>query len=91
MRLAIADEQVALHTAQLAAYDGQPSRGRAPASSAGTRTIEQWRGVTLRMGKLYERAAIEFWTDVAKDAEVLSGASVRPRAARRSGPRPRRP
>ncbi len=91
VRLAIADEQVALHTAQLAAYDGQPSRGRVPASSAGTRTIEQWRGVTLRMGKLYERAAIEFWTGVAKDAAVLSGASVRPRAARRSGLQPRRP
>jgi len=34
---------------------------------ADDRTIEQWRGVTLREGLPYERAAIEFWSWVATD------------------------
>lgn len=62
-RQAIAREQIALHRAQLAIYQaGQRASGPRGAVSP---SVEQWRGVTLRMGLLYERAAIEFWTDVA--------------------------
>ncbi|MHB8959114.1 MAG: PadR family transcriptional regulator [Candidatus Limnocylindrales bacterium] len=71
-RLAIAREQVSLHRAKLAGYQAGQRQGRRPPSGApGSRTIEQWRGVTLRMGLLYERAAIEFWEGVvaAVDAE----------------------
>ncbi len=35
-------------------------------SGRGQRTVEHWRGATLRMGLLYERAAVEFWQDVAE-------------------------
>jgi hypothetical protein len=34
-------------------------------SDAAARTVEHWRGVTLPMGLLYERAAVEFWAGVA--------------------------
>lgn len=92
VRLAIADEQVELHRAQLAAYEAGRGRDDGSAgSAAGSRTFEQWRGVTLRMGLLYERAAVEFWTGVARDALSIGGRPVRPRARRRSGRPPRRP
>ncbi len=71
-RLAIAREQVSLHRAQLLGYEaGERQDARPPAGAPGSRTIEQWRGVTLHMGLLYERAAIEFWEGVvaAVDAE----------------------
>jgi PadR family transcriptional regulator, regulatory protein AphA len=76
-RLAIAREQVSLHRAQLAGYEAGERHGRRPPAGApGSRTIEQWRGVTLRMGLLYEQAAIEFWEGVvsAVDAEEVATA-----------------
>ncbi len=70
-RLAIAREQVSLHRAQLAGYEaGERKAGRGAAGSPGSRTIEQWLGLTLHMGLLYERAAIEFWEGVVADAEA---------------------
>lgn len=36
-----------------------------------TRSMEHWRGVTLRMGLLYEQAAVQFWGEVA--ASVRAG------------------
>ena len=36
-----------------------------------TRSMEHWRGVTLRMGLLYEKAAVQFWGEVA--ASVRAG------------------
>ena len=63
--LAIAQEQVALHQAQLAGYEaGQLVEDGRRAGERISRTIEQWRGVTLPMGLLYERAAVEFWQGV---------------------------
>jgi DNA-binding PadR family transcriptional regulator len=70
-RLRLADQQLAVHRAKLLAYEaeerlerrtGEPRRGQ--------RTVEHWRGETLRMGLLYEGAAVEFWTGVAANARA---------------------
>jgi len=80
-RLAIAREQVSLHLAQLAGYEaGKRQDRRHPAGAPGSRTIEQWRGVTLRMGLLYERAAIEFWEGVVASVDAEELATERARA-----------
>ena len=47
---------------------------------AGERSIRQWRGVTLPMGLLHERAAIEFWSGVAVDVSAEETATDRARA-----------
>ena len=64
-RLRLAEEQLAIHRDRLAAYTQDealepPSTG----SGLGRRTLEHWRGETLAMGILYERAAVQFWTGV---------------------------
>lgn len=60
----IAREQLALHRALLAGYqDGQ--RVEDGLDRPNSRSLEQWRGVTLRLGLLYEEAAVEFWLGVA--------------------------
>jgi PadR family transcriptional regulator, regulatory protein AphA len=68
-RLRLAEQQLASHRAKLLAYEedarlewrpGVPGRGQ--------RTVEHWRGATLRMGLLYERAAVEFWEGVREKA-----------------------
>jgi DNA-binding PadR family transcriptional regulator len=89
VRLAIATEQLDLHRARLAGLvaaqdiDAEP-RGR------GARSIRQWRGVTLPMGLLHERAAVEFWTGVAADVSAEEAASDRARAEDDGAPhRPR--
>jgi len=75
-RLAIAAEQLAIHRVMLAGYEDDqrvdqargragPGRATGAASPSGRRTTERWRGETLRMGLLYERAAIAFWEGVA--------------------------
>jgi PadR family transcriptional regulator AphA len=67
-RLRLAEQQVAIHQAKLSAYeeDGRLER-RPEAFGRGQRTVEHWRGETLRMGLLYERAAVEFWEGVAEE------------------------
>lgn len=78
-RLAIAQRQLALHSAQLAGYEDGQAAPVEPDGTHGSRTIRQWRGVTLRMGVLYERAAVEFWSGVATDnaAEAAVEAAAR--------------
>jgi DNA-binding PadR family transcriptional regulator len=64
-RLRLAEHQLAIHRAKLEAYrederlEGPPGR-----TDRGRRTVERWRGETLRMGLLYERVAVEFWEGV---------------------------
>jgi PadR family transcriptional regulator AphA len=62
-RLRLAEQQLAIHRAKLAAYqqDERIERGL-DGPRKGQRTVEHWRGETLRMGLLYEAAAVEFWT-----------------------------
>jgi DNA-binding PadR family transcriptional regulator len=70
-RQALADAQLAIHRAALVRYedDRRGERGR-NGSDPAARTVEHWRGVTLPMGLLYERAAVEFWEGVAAGARV---------------------
>ncbi len=79
--LRLAEAQLAIHRAKLSEYeeDARIERGRRP-SGAGLRTVEHWRGATLPMGLLYERAAVEFWGGVATRA-AEPGAPVLPGGA----------
>lgn len=66
-RLRLAEQQLATHRAKLLAYEEDARLERRPGDSGrGQRTVEHWRGQTLRMGLLYERAAVEFWEGVAQ-------------------------
>jgi PadR family transcriptional regulator, regulatory protein AphA len=68
-RLRVAEQQLAIHRAKLSAYEEDARLERRPDGSArGQRTVEHWRGETLRMGLLYERAAVDFWTEVVTNA-----------------------
>ena len=80
-RRELAVAQVAIHRAALARYedDRRGERGLNGSGSA-ARTVEHWRGVTLPMGLLYERAAVEFWEGVAAGAGVDDAAADRSRA-----------
>jgi PadR family transcriptional regulator AphA len=68
-RSAIADQQLAIHRAKLADYEEDQRAERGPRGGGpGHRTAERWRGETVRMGLLYERAALDFWAGVAGTA-----------------------
>jgi len=70
-RLRLAEQQLAIHRAKLSAYhEDERFERRAGGSGAGQRTVEHWRGATLRMGLLYEGAAVESWTGVVADARA---------------------
>ena len=71
---AIAAEQLAVHRAQLARYEAGQQADDGPVGT-GSRSIEHWRGVTLRMGLLHERAAVEFWTGIASHASIADATS----------------
>ena len=78
-RRALARAQLAVHRAALARYeDDRQADGHVNGGDARPSTVEHWRGVTLPMGLLYERAAVEFWEGVAAGSTDASGeASVR--------------
>jgi len=61
---ALADEQLALHRRRLDSYETDLIRETSDMSP----TVARWRGVTGRMALLYERAAVEFWGQVAAEA-----------------------
>jgi PadR family transcriptional regulator AphA len=79
-RLGIAQEQLALHRDQLDAYHAAQRSAADGDGAAGSRSVEHWRAVTLRLGVLYERAAVEFWADVAAGvaAEAHGREAVQP-------------
>lgn len=80
-RRALAVAQIAIHRATLARYEDDLCGEHAlNGPDAAARTVEHWRGVTLPMGLLYERAAIEFWEGVAAAARVDDAATDRSRA-----------
>ena len=80
-RRALAVAQLANHRAALAGYeDDRRGEGGRNGSDPTARTIEHWRGVTLPMGLLYERAASEFWEGVAAGALVADATADRSRA-----------
>jgi DNA-binding PadR family transcriptional regulator len=68
-RLRLAQQQLAIHRAKLAAYQEDERLDRRPAEPRkGQRTMEHWRGETLRMGRMYEGAAVDFWSGVVAKA-----------------------
>jgi DNA-binding PadR family transcriptional regulator len=70
-RRALAVARLAVHRAALARYeDDQRGERGLNGSDFAARTVEHWRGVTLPMGLLYERAAVEFWEGVVARADV---------------------
>jgi DNA-binding PadR family transcriptional regulator len=72
--LAIAEQQLALHQVQLAGYEAdQRIEDRLGGGDDVTRSMEHWRGVTLRMGLLYEQAAVRFWGEVAASVRPADG------------------
>jgi PadR family transcriptional regulator, regulatory protein AphA len=72
-RLRLAEQQLAIHGAKLAAYREDEREERRPdGPHRGQRTVEHWRGETLPMGLLYEGAAVEFWTGVVARAGARS-------------------
>ena len=77
-RLRLAERQLAIHQAKLAAYREDERLERRPDGlQRGQRTVEHWRGETLPMGLRYEGAAVDFWTDVVAKA----GGAAREKAA----------
>jgi PadR family transcriptional regulator AphA len=77
-RLRLAERQLAIHQAKLAAYREDERQERRPhLPQRGQRTVEHWRGETLPMGLRYESAAVDFWTDVVAKA----GASPKAKTA----------
>lgn len=80
-RLAIAAAQLAIHRAKLADYEeDQRMEGGSRGAGPGDRTAERWRGETVRMGILYERASVEFWAGVAGSTDPGGIAGARGRA-----------
>jgi hypothetical protein len=75
-RLRLAAKQLAIHQAKLAAYQADERLERASnRNRKGQRTIEHWRGETLRMGVLYEGVAVDFWTGVVANARAEHSAA----------------
>jgi DNA-binding PadR family transcriptional regulator len=80
-RRALAVAQLTIHRAALARYqDDRRAERLVNGSDGAARTVEHWRGVTLPMGLLYERAAVEFWEGVATGAQVDDAGAHRSRA-----------
>jgi DNA-binding PadR family transcriptional regulator len=72
-KLRLAEQQLAIHRSKLAAYEEDARLERGPTRSGrGERTAETWRGETLPMGLLYERAAVEFWTGVVAKSQAVT-------------------
>lgn len=67
-RARIAAQELMLHRVRLAGYEEDHRLEEEPAGRGAQtldRTAKRWRGETLRMGILYERAAIAFWEEIA--------------------------
>ena len=80
-RQALAEAQLRIHRAALARYeDDRRFEGDFDGSDPVARTIERWRGATLPMGLLYERAAVAFWEGVAAGDGNDGAAADRSRA-----------
>ena len=71
-RLRLAEQQLTAHRARLVRYQEDERLERTDGPHKGQRTVEHWRGETLRMGLLYEGAAVDFWTEVLAKARATS-------------------
>jgi DNA-binding PadR family transcriptional regulator len=74
-RVRLAGQQLAIHRVKLSAYEAAvQGDGAARGTRPVNRTAERWRGETLRMGVLYEKAAVDFWQQVADAPDGASPA-----------------
>jgi len=69
-RRVLAEVQLAIHRLSLAQYEHEQSVQNELERPDLAPAVERWRGATLPMGILYERAAIEFWEGVASAGTV---------------------
>jgi len=74
----IATDQLSIHRGKLAGFEQSETtevlKGRpVPANDK----PQQWRGQALRMGVLYERAAVDFWEGVSLGVAAEEAATVR--------------
>ena len=77
----IARDQLAIHRATLATYEESERKEHSRDRSNGRQgALQRWHGHSLRMGTLYERAAVDFWEGVASDAAVDLAVSTRAKA-----------
>jgi PadR family transcriptional regulator, regulatory protein AphA len=79
-RKAIATRQLEVHKARLSEYQADQRAETAnlrSRSAPRTNTMERWRGETLTMGVLYERAAVAFWESVLRGPRYRSAAGNR--------------
>jgi DNA-binding PadR family transcriptional regulator len=64
----ITREQLAIHRAKLKEYEERARVQRSTRGAAGAvGRLEEWHGHSLRMGTLYERAAVAFWQEMAAE------------------------
>jgi DNA-binding PadR family transcriptional regulator len=66
----IAREQLAIHRDKLESYTQRISalrKAQGPRGADGQ--LDEWHGHSLRMGMLYERAAVEFWEGLPGEAD----------------------
>ena len=67
----LAEQQLAIHRRKLAAYEeDERLEGPKGIPNRGGRTVERWRGETLRMGLRYEEAAVDFWDGIVSQARA---------------------
>jgi len=65
----IARDQLTIHRATLATYEESERKEQGRDRSSGRQgALQRWHGHSLRMGTLYERAAVDFWEGVATEA-----------------------
>jgi DNA-binding PadR family transcriptional regulator len=68
-------EQLAIHRAKLKEYEERASARRSVRGTAGLAgPLAEWHGHSLRMGTLYERAAVAFWEEMASETAVDAAA-----------------
>jgi PadR family transcriptional regulator AphA len=80
-RRAIAAAQLEIHRAKLGEYEEDlRAERRSGDAGPGHRTSERWHGETVRMGLLYERAAVDFWVGIAGSAGPADDDTARARA-----------
>jgi PadR family transcriptional regulator AphA len=83
----IARDQLAIHRATLATYEENERTEQGRDRSSGRQgALQRWHGHSLRMGTLYERAAVDFWEGVATDAATDQAVSLRATAVDEGAP-----
>ncbi|MDQ2853732.1 MAG: PadR family transcriptional regulator [Chloroflexota bacterium] len=70
----IAREQLSIHRAKLASFERDSRTAGRTSAPGGDQRTKKWHSRTLRMGIVYERAAVDFWQDVGAGIAVEEAA-----------------